>query len=66
VRQAAQAELVEAGQELLELLSPEQAEDQLGGVAGAAPAHDHQDESGQIRVIDRLHRAVAAQRPLGV
>jgi len=54
-----QTELLEAGQELLQVLAPEGAKDQLGGRRATAPAHRGQDEAGEIGVIDGLNGLVS-------
>ena len=51
VRHGLQAELLEAGQEFLVVLMPEDAEHPLGGIAGAAPCDKREDEPGEIGVV---------------
>src|SRR5215510_14844698 len=54
-RQTAEPELFEARQETLLLLAAEYAEDEFGGIGGAAPCHHGQDqarEEGMIEIGD--------------
>ncbi len=62
MRQRRETELGEARQELLEMLAPEGAEDQLGRVGTAPPRHRREDEPGEIGVVEDLDRTIAAAR----
>ena len=60
IRHAAQAELVEARQEFLMMLVPENAKHPLGRIARAPARHQRQNQAGEIRVVQPRRRL---QRP---
>ncbi|MGY4499192.1 hypothetical protein ACVWYH_003123 [Bradyrhizobium sp. GM24.11] len=58
-RQMAEAELLQARQEALLLLSAEHAKDELSGIRRAAPRDHGEDEAGEVSVIEVGDRAPA-------
>jgi len=66
VRQPVQPELGEAGAKLLEMLAPEQPEDELGGLV-RAPARDQgEHQPGQERLVEDGDGAMAAGHASGL
>src|SRR6185503_2878548 len=62
MRQAIEAQLGQAGQELLEMLAPEEPEYELRR-HGLAPARDEgEDAAGEERLVEQGHRAVSRGR----
>jgi hypothetical protein len=51
-RQIIDAQLFQAGEEALLLLTAKRAEDEFGGVRSAAPRHQAQDEAGETSLIE--------------
>lgn len=51
-RQAAEAKLVEAGEELLLVLAAEDAKGPIAGHGGAGAAGKHQNEAGEVGVME--------------
>jgi hypothetical protein len=58
MRQLVEAQLLQSGQEARQLLPPEGAKHHLGRVGRAGPRGQHQDQSGEIGMIDVFDRAV--------
>jgi hypothetical protein len=59
VRQLRKPELDEAGQELLQMLAPEGAEDQLRRVGAAPPAHRGENEPGEEAMIEHFDSPIS-------